>query len=347
MFVRAVVHSRIAGAGKIVDPDLVGKWISPMHPEVVKDGPGKCDVCGMPLVRAEELGFISIDKAGKETPLTIPASAPLITGKRAVVYVAVAGQNGVYEGREIELGPRAGDFYLVKSGLEEGERVVVKGNFKIDSAIQIKAGPSMMNPEGGGSTPGHQHGQSEIRKSTTVSSERETSGEEEIKRYSNISQDFLKQLDVVYTTYFEIQYALSHDDFDGSKEKSVSLLKILEKVNMDLLKGDSHMQWMEVLEELKKSGNQIKFSDNIETARKAFDGLSQAIINAAKSFGSKDHSLLVYHCPMAFNRGADWLQNKQGTENPYFGSAMFQCGDQTADLTSMTKTENHGEHKHE
>ena len=32
---------------------------------------------------------------------------------------------------------------------------------------------------------------------------------------------------------------------------------------------------------------------------------------------------------MAFNnKGADWLQNKTGTENPYFGKMMFSCGDQ-------------------
>ena len=26
-----------------------------MHPEIVKDGPGTCDVCGMPLRRAVEM----------------------------------------------------------------------------------------------------------------------------------------------------------------------------------------------------------------------------------------------------------------------------------------------------
>ncbi len=30
-----------------------------------------------------------------------------------------------YEGREIVLGPRAGDYYLVRNGLSEGELVVV------------------------------------------------------------------------------------------------------------------------------------------------------------------------------------------------------------------------------
>ncbi len=51
-----------------------------------------------------------------------------------------------YEGREITLGPRAGDYYLVEGGLLEGEVVVTRGNFKIDSAMQIQAKPSMMNP---------------------------------------------------------------------------------------------------------------------------------------------------------------------------------------------------------
>ncbi len=81
--------------------------------------------------------------------LVIPASAPLITGKRAVVYIAVPGKEGVYEGREIVLGPKAGDFYVVKYGLTDGEQVVTNGNFKIDSALQIIAKPSMMNPESG------------------------------------------------------------------------------------------------------------------------------------------------------------------------------------------------------
>jgi len=94
---------------------------------------------------------------GKEKPLVIPASAPLITGKRAVVYVEVPGKEGTYEGREIVLGPRAGDYYVVKSGLSKGDLVVTKGNFKIDSAVQIMARPSMMDPQGGSAGGGHQH----------------------------------------------------------------------------------------------------------------------------------------------------------------------------------------------
>ena len=84
----------------------------------------------------------------KTLPLVIPYTAPLITGKRAIVYVADPKRPGVYEGRVIQLGPRVGDYYIVLSGLREGEYVVKKGNFKIDSTLQIMAKPSMLNPEG-------------------------------------------------------------------------------------------------------------------------------------------------------------------------------------------------------
>lgn len=91
-------------------------------------------------------GKLASEQTPKENaPLVIPAAAPLITGKRAVVYIAVPEEKGTFEGREIVLGPKARDYYIVREGLKEGDMVVVNGNFKIDSAVQILAKPSMMN----------------------------------------------------------------------------------------------------------------------------------------------------------------------------------------------------------
>lgn len=82
-------------------------------------------------------------------PLVIPASAALITGKRAIVYVQNQENPHEYSLREVVLGPRVGNYYIVDHGLDEGELIVVHGNFKIDSAAQIQAKPSMMSPKGG------------------------------------------------------------------------------------------------------------------------------------------------------------------------------------------------------
>lgn len=150
MFVRANIKSIIGAQGKIYEEELAGKWICPMHPDMIKEIEGTCDMCGMNLISTAEFGF-SDKPAQEKMVLVIPKTAPLLTGKRAVVYVEEpTDTTGVrrYEGREVVLGPRAGEYYVVLSGLRQGERVVTHGNFKIDSALQILAKPSMMNPAG-------------------------------------------------------------------------------------------------------------------------------------------------------------------------------------------------------
>lgn len=147
MFVRGIVESSLTEDGQVYAPNLEGKWISPMHPEIIKDEPGSCDICGMDLVPAEDLGYVSNEES-QQAPLLIPSSAVLRTGKRAVVYVEKPNKDQpTFEGREITLGPKAGDYFTVAEGIKEGERVVTNGAFKIDSALQILAKPSMMNPE--------------------------------------------------------------------------------------------------------------------------------------------------------------------------------------------------------
>jgi Cu(I)/Ag(I) efflux system membrane fusion protein len=148
MFVSAVVRAKVAEEGKVMAESLEGKWICPMHPDIIKDTAGTCDICGMDLVTTESLGYVPAD-ANQPPPLVVPASAVLLTGKRAVVYIQVPDiEKPTFEGRKIVLGPRAGDTYIVREGLGENERVVTNGNFKIDSALQIQAKPSMMDTGG-------------------------------------------------------------------------------------------------------------------------------------------------------------------------------------------------------
>ena len=100
-------------------------------------------------------GIIKPKISGGQKDLMIPKTAVLWTGKRAVVYVKMPERtNNSFLYREIILGPEAGDFYIVKEGLEEGEEIAVNGVFKIDAASQLEGKPSMMNPAGGsGSVP--------------------------------------------------------------------------------------------------------------------------------------------------------------------------------------------------
>src|SRR5690606_28037673 len=84
--------------------------------------------------------------AGAEPPLVVPASAPLFTGHRALVYVEVPNTEApTYEPRVVRLGPRTGAVYPVVAGLGEGERVVTRGAFALDADLQIRGGASMLS----------------------------------------------------------------------------------------------------------------------------------------------------------------------------------------------------------
>ena len=108
-------------------------------------------------------------RAESKAPLVIPDSAPLITGKRAIVYVESADTSGTYEAREVVLGPRAKGYYVVRQGLKENDKVVINGNFKIDSAVQILAKPSMMEQTGAKMDNGqHQHDGSTVMQMETT-----------------------------------------------------------------------------------------------------------------------------------------------------------------------------------
>jgi Cu(I)/Ag(I) efflux system membrane fusion protein len=236
MFVNAVVRAQTAAGGRVISADLVGKWISPMHPEIVKDEPGNCDICGMPLVRADTLGYVAPEGTGKIRPLVIPVSAAMVTGSRAIVYVEQpTAAEPTFEGREIVLGPRAGDYYLVRHGLKEGDLVVTNGNFKIDSALQIQAKPSMMTPEGGGGG-GHDHGGGSSEK---------TKGSQHAGPSMAVPAEFRQQLASLVATYDELTAAIEEANLAVIREGFDKFGKTLGQVDGKLLADHSAMLWDE------------------------------------------------------------------------------------------------------
>ena len=67
---------------------------------------------------------------------------------------------------------------------------------------------------------------------------------------------------------------------------------------------------------------------DISATRIAFDDLSGTVIELVRHLGhGLPDRLVVAHCPMAFDEGADWLQVGEQIENPYFGEKMFRCGE--------------------
>jgi Cu(I)/Ag(I) efflux system membrane fusion protein len=262
-------------------------------------------------------GIITAGAGRKTAGPVIPATAPLITGKRAVVYVAVPGEEGTFEGREVVLGPRMGDSYIVRDGLSEGERVVTHGNFKIDSALQIMARPSMMNPEAGGLAPAG------MAAAGTGPRERAPGR-------------FLKSLTPLFNDYLSIQRGLSGDSLEKARAGAKKLLQSLQGLDVASLEEDDRGAWIQRQNRLKRHAETLSASGKMEEARTAFQALSDLMIEAAGPFGPGELSTLYrFRCPMAFdNRGADWLQDRDDIENPYFGRMMLKCGEKTEDIAA-------------
>jgi membrane fusion protein, copper/silver efflux system len=81
--------------------------------------------------------FVDVElQVEKPAAITVPADAIIDSGRRKTVYVERGG--GVFEPRLVETGWRLGDRVQITQGLGPGERIVVSGNFLIDSESRMK-----------------------------------------------------------------------------------------------------------------------------------------------------------------------------------------------------------------
>jgi Cu(I)/Ag(I) efflux system membrane fusion protein len=324
MFVSAELEAEIDAAGRIIKSEWVGKYICPVHPrDNPSSEPGTCPESNMPLKPASAFGYAP-DEA-PVLPLVIPATAPLITGKRAVVYVEVPGSDRpTYELREVVLGPRAGDYYVVYNGLKESERVVTRGNFKIDSAMQILARSSMMNErdEAGEKT-------AEIEKPGSAEAKAE------IVKKMEAPHDFLEQLNPLIADYLVLKDFMVEENVDQAKERSRLMANLLGRVDAKGLHDEAAETWNELSREMTERLNGVAEGQSIEAQRQEFAALSEALARVLMGFRHawKD-PVVLFHCPMGFDgEGAYWIEGSEDRKNPYFGhkpfkgQAMLQCGE--------------------
>lgn len=143
---------------KTYDPELAGKYISPMHPQETSDKPGKCPVCGMDLIPAEEFGYTANERDLEEV-VTVPRDAILSVGKGHVVFVEREQDRFVL--RQIVMGPVVeGNRVVILKGLAAGDTVASSGVFLIDSQMQLSGKTSLMQISTGKEAPamqGHDH----------------------------------------------------------------------------------------------------------------------------------------------------------------------------------------------
>ena len=252
-------------------------------------------------------------REAEAAPLVIPRTAPLITGRRAVVYVQRRdGDQLVFEGRDVELGPRVGEIYEVLSGLEEGELVVTRGAFLIDSELQIRGRPSMMTP-GDFFARGDDH---------------ERLGEALLALDpDDVPEPFSAGAREVMERYFELIAALADDDFGRAQAAAESLHDDLRGVDHDELPTGAIEAWGDIALALTAPLATMTSTEDIEEARAALEPMAEPIQRIAE-FLAKATGAEIYRgtCPMTPGGTGHWLQPDDDIANPYMGQSMLSCG---------------------
>ncbi|HKV63298.1 MAG TPA: efflux RND transporter periplasmic adaptor subunit [Candidatus Acidoferrum sp.] len=95
--------------------------------------------------------FVNVDlKIPMGRQLVVATTGVLQSGTRQIVFVDRG--DGYLEPRDVQLGARVGDEFIVLKGLKPGERIVTSANFLIDSESQLQAalGSFVPPPPGAG-----------------------------------------------------------------------------------------------------------------------------------------------------------------------------------------------------
>lgn len=240
---------------------------------------------------------------GKQPPLIIPSSAPLFTGRRAIVFVEdPSASKPTYNARTVRLGPKTGNVYPVVAGLSEGERVVTKGAFTLDADLQIRGGHSMM-----------------AAPDDTALTE---------DPVIPITAKERKKLAPVVDAYLELSRLLAADAFEKAKAAASNLAKQSQKASLQGPVAAAEF-WKEHGTLLREHAAHLAESGSMEEARGIFETVSRHVIRLLERLGNPlDSPVRLAYCPMAMgSKGASWVQRGEVVDNAYFGDLMRTCGE--------------------
>ena len=290
----------------VYDPALSGKYISPMHPQVIRDEPGMCPLCGMDLVSTSELGYAT-EPQPEQHVVAVPRDAVLLTGDSGVIYVET--EPGRFEIRRVSVGPMNDTEAIIIEGLAAGETVATGGNFLIDSQMQLAGNPSLLDPS---KAPTYSPGPLDLP----------------IRLPVILAGQAGDQLDRTYNAYFKIQSALAAD----TSPSPVALNTLVDGLVALEMLGDVPDDAQKQIAIARRNAQQM--GGSLESARAAYRGISHAMLRAATMVRGPQiaKSLTHYYCPMVHGGGGDWIQSGGELANPYRGSEMVRCGEVVRDM---------------
>jgi Cu(I)/Ag(I) efflux system membrane fusion protein len=95
-------------------------------------------------IRPNMLANVTLVGEAGAPAVTVPRSALIRSGSGDRVVVALG--EGRFAPRRVVAGPESGDRVVIREGLAEGERVVVSGQFMLDSEANLRSGLERLSP---------------------------------------------------------------------------------------------------------------------------------------------------------------------------------------------------------
>jgi membrane fusion protein, copper/silver efflux system len=240
-------------------------------------------------------GLVKVDAP---SVLTIPRSALIQTGPEAVVYVDLDG--GAYAHTPVKTGRHGDTLVEILAGLNAGDKVVTHGNLLID-------------------------GQAEMNRSFM------SAATEPVAMTTGLTAEQIKSITDFIRLADAMSAALAADDlaaFNKASEPAMTTTgTFIQTITGLPLPKES-------IEALDKARHFHGYQD-LKTARAAFHPFSMAAAAIIESLRkSKDFpDVQIWECPMVDEaipnapKKGRWLQTgKRPGTNPYFGTAMSDCG---------------------
>jgi len=229
--------------------------------------------------------------------LLVPRTAVLQHGAEPIVFLQ-QGENS-YLARRVQLG-RVGDTEVaVMGGLAEGDRVVTDGGLILDGQAQLARAAIT------GEVSGHQHGSMAVQAKAEV-----------------VDDDGYALLKPLAFASADAAILLAADDLAGYQKQ----LPVLRNALRDYLQGYTHAKHGPLAKFAKKLGEPA----DLRSARREFEPFTTALADLTlEQHMHHRENLHVFECPMSPVLGTGrWLSRSDELKNPFFGSAMLECGEE-------------------
>ncbi len=247
----------------------------------------------------------------------VPEIAVLHSGERDIVVLALG--EGRFEPREVRLGLQGSGSYQVLEGLEGGEEIVTSAQFLIDSESSLREAVNKMLMAKKNAAA------SEAMDQGSATKDMEQGSTMKMLKPVIDDAEAVEVLEKVIDAYLPIWRALAGDSIDGLERRAANFAKTAGRAAGNAEEGSLKTG----LAALERAASAMETGD-IEAARESMKTLSAAIVDIFESHDVRIHKKhTIIECPMVEKR---WIQDEEAVMNPFYGSAMLNCGSKVGEI---------------